>query len=79
MNKGHSPLVQFFLVMVLVLDYARVYEIAHARACIPSHVVRIYIDLSQVLDHLILICYVGFRSWSGGSDILKAVTVCFWI
>ena len=48
--------------MVLVLDECHADEIAQVGARIPSSIVGIHVDFSQLLDHLSLIRGVGFRS-----------------
>lgn len=58
MYQSHSLLIEFFLVVKLVLDQAQVDEVAHVRAGVPSNTICIHVDLSQILDHLSLVCRV---------------------
>lgn len=63
MNQRNCLLVQLLLVEELVFDQTRVDEVAHIRACIPSHVIGVHVNLSQILDHLVGVCYVCLGSW----------------
>ena len=69
MYQRNRPLIWLFLVVELVLDQAGIDEVAHICARVPSNVIRIDVHLSQILDHLILICDIGLGSRSGGSNV----------
>lgn len=45
MYYGDCPLVELFLIMILVLDHVKVDEVPQIGAGIPAHVVGINIDL----------------------------------
>jgi hypothetical protein len=69
MHQGDRSFVELLLIVELVLDQAGIDEVAHIRAGVPSHIVRINVDFSQALDHLILICHIRFRPWSCGGKV----------
>ena len=45
MDYGNRSLVEFFLVVVLVLDHIDVHEIADVCARVPAHIIGIHIHL----------------------------------
>lgn len=78
-HEGHSSLVQLLLVVVLVLDDVHVDEVPHVRAGIPPNVVRIDVDFSQHLDHLILVDSVRLGSGRRSRSILgRGIQMGLW-
>ena len=69
MNQCHCPLIQLLLVKILVFDRVEIHKVAEIGAGIPSSVVGIHVDFSELLDHLILICGICFCSRRGCSKI----------
>ena len=69
MNDSDCPFVQLFLVKILILDHIDVDKISQIGACIPSSVIRIHIDLSQLFDHLRLVRRIRFSSRSSSGQI----------
>ncbi len=63
------------LVVELVLDEAKVDEVAHGRTCVPAHVVRIDVDLLQVPDHVVLVDDIGLRAGGRGGKTRRIVLV----
>ena len=60
MDQSHNLLIRLLLIEKLILDKAVVDEVAHIRARVPSHIVGIYINFSQILDHFIRVRYICF-------------------
>ena len=55
MYQSDRPLIQIFLIVVLVLDEIRVDETAQVCAGIPPDIVGVDIDFSQHSDHFCLV------------------------
>lgn len=66
--EGNSPLILGALIEVLVLDKVLVDKVAHARADVPAHVLRIGVDLAQKFDHLILVSDTALCAGGGGGE-----------
>ena len=56
MNQSHCPLVQLLLIGILVFDHVDIDEVAQIGAGVPSSIISVHVDFSQLLDHFILIC-----------------------
>ena len=79
MYQRHGALIRLLLVEELILDGIHVDKVAHARARVPTDVVRIHVDLPQEFDHLVLVCAVGLRAGRRSCDVcgrLLLVAVC---
>ena len=74
-DERDGLLVGGILVEVLVLDGLEVDEVAHARACVPADVVRVYVDFAQELDHLVSVCDVLLGAGSGSSKVAGVVAL----
>ena len=57
-DDSDCSFVKFFLIVVLVFDCIEVDKIAQIGRSIPADIVCIDINLSQLLDHLILVCAI---------------------
>lgn len=68
-NQESGLLVHLLLVEELVLDHVHVDKVAHVGARIPTHVVRVNVDLPQHADHLSLVGGVGLRARGGGGRV----------
>jgi len=74
-DKRHGPLVQLALVVELVLDGVEVDEVAHARARVPAHVVRVHVDFPEELDHLVAVRDVGLETWGARSEVGRGLVL----
>jgi len=61
-------LVLLLLVVELVLHEVRIHKVAHARADIPAHTLRVDVDLPQVLDHFVLVGDIALGARRCGSQ-----------
>lgn len=75
MNQGNSSLVELFLIMVLIFNHVGVDEVAQIGAGVPAHVVGIYIDFPELLDHFHLVGCVCFGAGSSGGEIRGGIVV----
>lgn len=57
-HQRDRTFIHIFLVVKLILDHVIIHKVPHVRADVPADVIRIHVNLSQILDHLILIGYV---------------------
>lgn len=74
-DQGDGPLVWLALVEVLVLDGVQVDKVPHARAGVPAHVVRVHVDLTEELDHLIAVCDVLLGAGSGRCEVCSRLVL----
>lgn len=75
MNQGHCPLIQILLIEILVFDHVEVHEVAQVCASVPSGIIGVHVDFSQLLDHLVLVCGICLRSRGGCSKIRSRIII----
>lgn len=75
MHEGNGALIHLLLIMILILDHIDIDKIAHIRAGIPTHVIRVDVDFAQVADHVGLVGGVDLGARSRGCEVRGGVVV----
>lgn len=75
MDYSNHSFIQIFLVIVLIFNHIERHKVSHIGTGVPANIVCVYVDLSKISNHLVLVYGIDLSSWSSGSKIRCRVAV----